>query len=852
MTSFRASRPTLAVSSLLAALCLVLGLALAAASPSHADNDDRGRRWVKERLEALPEKYKQWLQDVSFIISDDERVLFLELDKDYQRDAFIERFWQVRDPYPRSARNEYREDYENRLRDARQFFGTNTDDRTKVLLTNGFPVQRLEVRCRQYLVPTEVWYYDGSERFGGEFYLLFYQRYGRGPFRLWEPFDGFDGLSTDGSTVSLGGIRSRCGYDGEAVILAINFLRAQGGTLGGGAFVGRITQQPEPPEREWIASFHTTSTDLPEGVATFPAELLVDYVGRNQSRTIVQGTLGVPKDAVKPSELASSYDFVLNGEILQDGKLFDAFRYQFGFGQAEVGATIPLVFQRYLRPGEYTLMLRVEDVASGAFHRSERSITVPTVEREPPPPSDPEVAKVLEEANAAIRSGETTVKIAQLPGVWQTGLVRIDALTTGDDAIDRVVFMLDDTPILTKTAPPWNVELDLGEVPRSRVLRVAAFDADGEELAADERMLNAGDHRFAVRLEEPRRNKRYRRSLRAEIDVIVPKGETVERVELYLNEEKLATLYQPPWVHPVVLPEQDGLAYVRAVAHTPDGRTTEDLVFVNAPENLEEIDVDFVEVYAAALDRDQRPVDGLAETDFRVLEDGTPQELVRFEKVENLPIHVAVTLDVSASMDEQLGQAQAAALTFFEQAVQPKDRATLVTFNDHPNLVVDFTNEVDQLAGGLAGLKAERGTALHDALIFTLYYFNGIRGQRAVLLLSDGEDESSRFDYDDVLEYARRAGVSIYTIGLNIGRTQLDTRRKLSRIADETGARAFFVDDAAELQAIYSTIERELRSRYLLAYQSSNTRDDLRFREITVETPGRSGIEVKAMRGYFP
>ena len=202
-------------------------------------------------------------------------------------------------------------------------------------------------------------------------------------------------------------------------------------------------------------------------------------------------------------------------------------------------------------------------------------------------------------------------------------------------------------------------------------------------------------------------------------------------------------------------------------------------------------------------------------------------------------------------MVEELGEAQAAALSFFEQAVTPKDRAAVITFNDHPNLAAKFTNDVEVLAGGLAGLKAERGTALYDSLIFTLYYFNGIKGQRAVVLLSDGKDESSRFEFDDALEYAHRAGVSIYSIGLKLGRGQLDARRKLTKIAEETGGRSFFIDEVTELSAIYDTIQRELRSRYLLAYQSSNTSDSKRFRTIEVKV-SPSGLEAKTLRGYYP
>ena len=126
-----------------------------------------------------------------------------------------------------------------------------------------------------------------------------------------------------------------------------------------------------------------------------------------------------------------------------------------------------------------------------------------------------------------------------------------------------------------------------------------------------------------------------------------------------------------------------------------------------------------------------------------------------------------------------------------------------------------------------------------------------IRGQRALILLSDGRDEISRFTFEDTLEYARRAGVSIYSIGLELGKKLGDAKRKLTKLAEETGGRSFFVNNAAELPAIYVAIQRELRSRYYLAYQSANasTQDD--FRTIEVKVKG-SGLEAKTLRGYYP
>ncbi len=839
-------------------ITLALALVLILPGGLGAKKKDKLRaKELKAKIEQLPEKYQQWLGGVELLITDEEIAIFVELEKDYQREAFIERFWKVRDPYPRTGRNEFRESFNARVEYAMENFGGLGDARSQVLLMNGEPAARLIAKCEPTMVPMEVWYYQGSDNFGMDFLLLFYRRWQQGPFRLWEPLDGVEelasiGVGAGGRGVINGNMFTDCREDhADAVIAAIRFLEGQGGALGATSFFARLMTPREEPREEWVKTFETYSTDLPDDASTFEASLEIDYPGRHQSRTILQGTVAVPVAELGIAELAThaSYNLMLNGEVLRDGELFDSFRYKYDFPVPEVnGDEIPLVFQRYLRTGEYQLIVKVEDVNGGKFSRSEQDLAVPVVDRAPPPkPDDPETARLLAEANAAIRSGENTLTIAPLPGEWQTGLVRIDALTTGNE-IAKVTFHLDDQPILTKKSPPFNVELDLGQVPRSRVLRATAYDEAGDELTSDEVLLNGGPHRFGVRLVEPRRGKAYHSSLRAQADVQVPEGEVVQRVEFYLNETLVATVYQPPYIQPILLPENEPVAYVRALAFTPDGHSTEDLVFVNAPDNLEEIDVDFVELYTAVLDRQQRPVEGLGETDFTVLEDGVVQELTRFELVANLPIHAAIMLDVSASMEGELDQAQAAALHFFEQAVTPKDRAAVITFNDHPNLAAKFTNDTEALAGGLAGLKAERGTALYDSLIFTLYYFNGIRGQRAVLLLSDGKDESSRFEFDDALEYARRAGVVIYAIGL---KDATEERRKLTRIADETGGRSFFIDDVAELTAIYDEIQRELRSRYLLAYQSNNVTGSKKFRAIEIEVRP-SGLEAKSLRGYYP
>ncbi len=186
-----------------------------------------------------------------------------------------------------------------------------------------------------------------------------------------------------------------------------------------------------------------------------------------------------------------------------------------------------------------------------------------------------------------------------------------------------------------------------------------------------------------------------------------------------------------------------------------------------------------------------------------------------------------------------------------EAAVEPKDRVVLIPFNHRPALDVRFTNRTEEIARALAALRAEGGTALYDSLVFALHYFDGIKGQRALLLLSDGEDESSRFDLEGALEMARRAGVTVYVIGLAEVARERAARKVLRQIADETGGRSFFVEDPAELPAVYDAILEELRSQYLIAYQSTSDKEPSLFRRIEVEVAER-GAEVRTMSGYYP
>jgi Ca-activated chloride channel family protein len=816
------------------------------APPSETTSDEAAEEDTPpSRVHILPQEFVDWLEEVDPLITAKERVAFLALEKDYQRHAFIRRFWQSRDPFSQTARNELKDRWEDRLELARSHFGGLRDDRARVFLLHGPPQNAFQVRCTTTRSPAEVWAYADSDVVDFSFILIFVRdRNGLGEARVYRPSH----IASRQRTILR---EAQDCLHGDRLAQAVAF--ADNPNSGYESKLLRALAKPRPRSTEWVDTFAAYSTELPEDAETFDAELALDFLGRRGNRTVVQGLVRVPEEESEAGEYAGhrSYDFLLNGEVVNGDSLFETFRYRFGYpADAFEGSTLPLAFQRYLRPGTYTMVLRLEDLNSGRFYRTERELEVERVDEVwvPPQEVDSESADLFEEATEALGDEETGVRIIPPRGELQTGFVRIDTLVSGD--VERVRFRLDGREVMTRNRPPYNVEIDFGEFPRRHILRAEALGSDGEQVAFHEIELNSGRNRFDIRLVEPTRGQTYERSLRARAEVDVPDGQKVERVELYLDDTLVATLYQPPWAQPIALPRtQERISYVRAVAYLPDGTSSEDVAFINAPENLEEMDVQFVELYTTVFNGDGRPVQDLARSEVTVLEDGVAQEIARFERVEDLPIHAGILIDTSGSMRNSLVQVRQAALSFLQQAITPKDRAAVITFSKFPRLAVKLTNDLTALGGGLAGLAPEGETALYDSLIFGLYYFTGLRGQRAILLLSDGQDESSQFSFEQTLEYARRAGVTIYTIGLDLPGG--DARGKLSQLSQETGGRSFFIHSVRELPEIYAAIQEELRSQYLIAYQSSNTTTsgDFRTVELTIDRPK---AKVNTISGYYP
>jgi len=820
-----------------------------------AQDSDSADGQVAER------RHRLFLEEVDLLIGDEEREGFLNLKQAYQRDRFIDRFWRLRDPFPQTTRNELRVRWQEHAVIARGRFDDLSDFRAQMILFFGEEKTNWRSFCSELLVPLEIWHFDYVAGLRPEFYLVL-RRFGQ-RVEPWSPNDGLDRLQQPGRSSQLNPdlflrrVRDECSRGDQLVSALLT-------TTDWRELATELRTLPEI-HPEWVLSFLGRTTDLPEGAASLPAELSWDFPGAHQSRTVVQLMLSVNSDAAKLRTIAerSSFNFLVDGDVLRQGEFFESFRYKFDIpvSGAEEAARIerlPLAVQRYLRPGRYTWVVRLQDLNATTFFRDEIEIDVPNlrfVGEEGAEQASVKVGDLVlwDEANASLDEsplGDHSVTLRTPTDRLLTGIIRVLAESTGED-IHKVSFTLNGKEIIAKRRAPYSVEINLDRTPRMHTLAATAFDSDGRLLARDEVLLNAGPHRFAIRLVEPQRGHRYKNSVRTRAEVDLPATEILDRVEFYLNETLVATLYQEPFVQPILIPESQDLGFVRAVAYLVDGTSAEDLVFVNSPHPIDSVDVNLVELYASVFDSKGNPASGLSRDDFVVKEDGVEQHVRRFEEVQDRPLHTGILLDVSASMTNSMKEAEEAALRFFQSVIRESDRACLVLFSDEAELVVPFTNDVSVLAGGLVGIAADGETSLHDSLIFTLHYFNGLRGKRAFIVITDGADSNSEYKFSEVLEFARRSGVGIYTVGLNISPRENLVRTKLIQLARETGGNHYFIDSASGLERVYEKIESELRSQYLLAYQSSQTTDRESFRKIELKVK-RKGLRAKTMRGYYP
>jgi Ca-activated chloride channel homolog len=272
------------------------------------------------------------------------------------------------------------------------------------------------------------------------------------------------------------------------------------------------------------------------------------------------------------------------------------------------------------------------------------------------------------------------------------------------------------------------------------------------------------------------------------------------------------------------------------------------------------IDVNLALVNVTVTDPYDRVVTGLEPDNFRVFENNIEQEIQYFSS-EDVPISIGVIFDLSGSMANKVGKAKEAALQFFKTA-NPQDEFFLVSFNDRAELISSFTDSADDLQNRLSFTSAKGRTALFDALYLGLSEMRKAqKGKRALLIISDGGDNNSRYSEKDIKRLVREANTQLYSIGIfdplgsrNRTPEELNGPSLLNEVTELSGGRAFSIENINDLPDIAAKISAELRNQYILGYRPSDNSHDARWRKIKIKIRAPKGLpplSVSAKTGYY-
>jgi VWFA-related protein len=269
------------------------------------------------------------------------------------------------------------------------------------------------------------------------------------------------------------------------------------------------------------------------------------------------------------------------------------------------------------------------------------------------------------------------------------------------------------------------------------------------------------------------------------------------------------------------------------------------------------LDVTRVNILFTVTDKKGRFVTDLGQSDFSIVESKKPQTIQQFTAESDLPLRLAVLVDTSNSIREEFKFEQEAAIRFMQSVMRPKeDRMLLVSFDSAAELVTDLTGDLRKLEAGIKGMRPGGGTSLYDAIYFAskeklLMDQPRDKFRRAMIVISDGEDTSSRYSRDQALEMAQKADVVIYAISTNTKRDALDGDNVLRYLTDETGGQSFFPFKVEDLDQSFENIANELRHQYNIFYRPEPLKADGLYHPVTVKVKTRKDLVVRARKGYY-
>jgi Ca-activated chloride channel homolog len=268
------------------------------------------------------------------------------------------------------------------------------------------------------------------------------------------------------------------------------------------------------------------------------------------------------------------------------------------------------------------------------------------------------------------------------------------------------------------------------------------------------------------------------------------------------------------------------------------------------------IESKLVNVFVSVTDKDGAVIGGLTKDDFRVTEDGRPQEIKLFERDLGMPLNLILAIDTSASTFKDRNRERDASKTFIHALMRPQDRMGLFQFSNDVTELVPFTSKVSALDRGLNSLQGGEATAFYDAIYLASHNLATRPGRKVLVMVSDGGDTVKGRSYDDALEEALRDEVMIYSvidvpIAASAGR-DIGGEHAMITLSEQTGGKSFYVE-AGDLEKAFAKVSDDLRTQYLIGYYPRNQVPGLSFHRIGVTVPraGADGFDIRCKTGYY-
>lgn len=441
-----------------------------------------------------------------------------------------------------------------------------------------------------------------------------------------------------------------------------------------------------------------------------------------------------------------------------------------------------------------------------------------------------------------------TVRITEKP----TGLIhgKLVVPVVATDPVVRLQLVINSVPFMEVQGKVMRAPVHIGYYIRRLRMRAIGYDAAGNVVGEDELVVNDPRPPFRVRLQAP---PQWPESGTAQLhaNVIRPAEIRVSAVDFYVGEEKIASDETEPYDASVDAAKFPNAVYTRVVARTADAQESNDVVFFG--ERVQEhIDVTIQQIPISIA---EGPQDLRAE-DLTLLDNGEPHAIEGLIGANDQPLHVIMLIDYSQSMLKELPVVKAAAKQFARSLLRPQDRIAVVGFNQRTFWLTPYTNDWNAAAQAVDRVQPIGETHLYDSVIEMLYELQKTPGRHALVVLTDGVDQGSRFKLDHLVHYARYAGIPVYPIVKNkrlstwmkLGVGRMEAKR-LDRIADDTGATYFIIQSERELGNVYARIATELRQQYQLILHSDAAMAD-QWRSLKIDS--KRGHTLRAPKGYFP